>query len=68
MLGPLIVIFWVVFIFGSYVGIKYSQSRNKKLFLKEGNYKAFIVSIIALTIAPIVFNLLFPKDPLDLSF
>lgn len=68
MLGPLVIIFWVVFIFGSYVGIKYSQSRNKNLFFKEGNYKVFIWSLVALIIAPIILNVLFPNDPIDLSF
>lgn len=65
---PLWIIFLVVFIFGSYVGMKYKQSRNKKLFFKGGNYKPFIWSLAISIAAPILFNLVFPNDPIDLNF
>lgn len=68
MILPAVILFWIIFIIGSYVGIKYQQSRNKKLFFKEGNYKTFVWLLSIAIIAPIVFNLLFPSDPLNLDF
>lgn len=68
MVWPFMIIFWVVFISGSYVGIKYKQSRNRKLFFKGGNYKPFLWSLAISIIAPIIFNLFFPKELVDLSF
>lgn len=68
MLWPLVIIFWVVFISGSYVSMKYKQSRNKKLFFKGGIYKPFIWSLAITIIAPILFNLFFPNEPVDLNF
>ena len=68
MVGSATLLLLVLIVFGSYIGIKYSQSRNKKLFFKNGNYKAFLWSLAIVFIAPIILNVAFPYEPTDLSF
>ncbi|MGI9544024.1 MAG: PrsW family intramembrane metalloprotease, partial [Cyclobacteriaceae bacterium] len=63
-----ILIFFVIFSFGSYVAVKFSQSRNKKIFFKAGVYRPFIWTVILLILAAIVVTLLFSSQPIDLSF
>ncbi len=67
MAGVLTFIFWILVIPGSFIGIKYSQSRNKKLFFKEGAYRAFLVSVIML-IGGGLFYFILPEKGIDLKF
>ncbi len=63
-----VVIFLIVFILGYYIGIKYNQSRNKKLFFKNGSYRSYVWLLGLAILAPIIFNLFFPSEPLQLDF
>ncbi len=60
--------FWIVAIIASYIGIKYSQSRNKKLFFKNGAYKAFIASLLILIAGGVLFYFILPEQAIDLDF
>ena len=63
-----VIIFLIVFVLGSYVLIRYSHSRNKKLFFKSGGYKSFVWLLGLAILAPIALNIVFPDEPLDLEF
>ena len=68
MAGQLTIIFWTLFILVTYVGIKYYQSRNRKLFFKEGIYRAFFWSIFIFVVPGMVITLVLPVEPYDLNF
>lgn len=67
MVGLITIIFWILAIPGFYIGIKYSQSRNKKLFFKTGAYKAFLVSLSIVLVGGLMYFVL-PQEPIELGF
>ncbi|NQZ78512.1 MAG: PrsW family intramembrane metalloprotease [Ekhidna sp.] len=67
MTGLITIIFWILAIPGFYIGIKYSQSRNKKLFFKSGAYKAFVVSLLIVLGGGLMYFIL-PQEPIELAF
>ncbi|WNB17962.1 PrsW family intramembrane metalloprotease [Marivirga arenosa] len=62
------IIFLTTVILGSYVGIKYSRSRNKKLFFNNGAYKAFIYSLIIIIGGGLVIYLISPEQSVKLKY
>lgn len=67
MAGLITIIFWILAIPGFYIGIKYSQSRNKKLFFKAGAYRAFLISLLILVIGGLMYFIL-PQEPTNLGY
>lgn len=68
MVGQLTIFFWVLVIIGSYVGTKYAQSRNKRLFFTQGAYKSFLWSMGLIIVVGLIVGLLLPGEPFDLSY
>lgn len=63
-----VVLFFIVIVLGSYVLIRYNQSRNKKLFFKHGGFKSFIWLLGLAILSPIIVNTVFPSEALNLDF
>ena len=67
MLGPLTILFWVIIIIGGYIAIKFSQSRNKKIFFKGGSYKAFVLSSLILVVGGFIGYSILPTEPMAVN-
>ncbi|SMG51748.1 Membrane proteinase PrsW, cleaves anti-sigma factor RsiW, M82 family [Marivirga sericea] len=66
MVAVITYVFWIFFFLASFVGMKYSRSRNKKLFFQNGAYKAFVVSTLIMIVGVLLYFIL-PATAVDLS-